>query len=106
MTSWRERIRRLVRPRAGLPPQAAPFSYRVYWTREVRAWDAARRGRARAAAQEVVGAPGFEANLLRRRFRIPAVDDSRHSGASLVALIEVLQAFEAEAEADGGESDG
>ncbi|MGH2626764.1 MAG: hypothetical protein ACRDHY_08965 [Anaerolineales bacterium] len=103
MTSLRERIRRLLHPRAGLPPQAAPFSYRVYWTREVRSWDPGRRRRARAAVQEVLGAPGFEANLLERRFRVPLVVDSSHAGASLVALNEVLQAFEAHTRPEGGE---
>ena len=106
MTSLRERLRRLIRPRAELPPEAASFSYRVYWTREVRLWDPGRRQRARAAVEELVQSPGFEANMLGRRFRVPVVDESSHAGASLVALIQVLQAFEDEAEAEGGKGDG
>ncbi len=106
MTSLRERIRRFFRPRAELPPDAASFSYRVYWTREARLWDAGRRRRARAAVEEVVRAPDFEANVLARRFRVPELDGSSHAGASLVALIQVLQAFESEAEPEGGEKHG
>lgn len=106
MTSLRERLRRLFRPRAELPPEAASFSYRVYWTREVRSWDPGRRRRARAAVEELVQSPDFEANVLARRFRVPVVDESGHAGASLVALVQVLQAFEGEAEAEGGKKDG
>lgn len=106
MTSLRERIRRLFRPRAELPPEAASFSYRVYWTREVRTWDSGRRRRVRAAVEEVVDAPDFKANAFARRFRVPAVDELNHAGASLVALVQVLEAFEGKAEPEGGEKDG
>lgn len=106
MTSLRERLRRLIRPRAELPPEAASFSYRVYWTREVRSWAPGRRRQARAAVEELVQSPAFEANMLARRFRVPAVDESKHAGASLVALVQVLQAFEGEPEAEGGKENG
>lgn len=106
MTSLRERIRRLFRSRADLPPEAASFSYRVYWTREVRMWDSGRRHQVRAAVEKVVHAPDFEANAFARRFRVPIVDELSHAGASLVALVQVLGAFEGRAEPEGGEKDG
>jgi hypothetical protein len=53
-----------------------------------------------------VQSPAFEANMLARRFRVPAVDESKHAGASLVALVQVLQAFEGEPEAEGGKENG
>jgi len=102
MTSVRERLRRWWRPNPGLPPNAAPFSYRVFWTREVRSWAPERRRGIQKSVQEAMASPTFVANELGRRYRIEALDGIAHSGASLTALSQVLAAFENLPEESGG----
>ncbi|MCD4684819.1 MAG: hypothetical protein K8S97_02650 [Anaerolineae bacterium] len=43
----------------------------------------------------MTSAPAFEANALERRYRVEGLDDSAHSGASLLMLLEVLRALDA-----------
>ncbi len=78
---------------------AAPdpdFAYRVVWTKEARTWDAARRAVVARAVREVLRSGEFQPNAYNRRYRISELDDLPHSGASLVALREVLEALEDE----------
>ncbi len=56
----------------------------------------ARRQQVRATAEAVTRLPGFIPNELLRRYPVPQIDDLPHAGASLVALLEVLDALEAE----------
>ncbi|MGH2522317.1 MAG: hypothetical protein ACRDH2_07425 [Anaerolineales bacterium] len=80
-------------------PSNAPrvdFSYTVYWTKQVRQWDAVRRAAVRDALLHVLAQPGFEANAYQRRYTVTGLDDQAHSGASLIALKRVLAAFENE----------
>lgn len=114
---WRRRLRNasinlrrlLRRPSAVLsaarPPQTPPapkppgpprvdFSYTVFWTKQVRAWDAQRRAAVGAALSQVVAQPDFEANAYARRYAVPGLDDQAHAGASLLALRKVLAAFQ------------
>ncbi len=79
------------------------YSYRVYWTRIARAWDAERRGQVRSATQAVIESPGFLPNEMLRRYRVPEIDSLAHAGASLVALVQVLDALQT---SEGGEQHG
>jgi hypothetical protein len=81
------------------PPPNAPrveFSYAIYWTKQVRQWDAAQRARVHEALRRVLAQPGFEANAYERRYTVPGLDEMAHSGASLIALNKVLAAFHSE----------
>ncbi|HLF28279.1 MAG TPA: hypothetical protein VJG32_18260 [Anaerolineae bacterium] len=92
----RESLRRLLgkptaQPLAG--PDRADYSYRVFWTKQAGRWDAERRRAVLATARAVAASDEFEPNLFERRYRIEGVD-GEHSGASLLALIRVLEAVE------------
>jgi len=69
-------------------------AYRVAWTKDARTWDAGRRAAIAEALGHVIRSDGFLANAYDRRYRVPGLDDLRHSGASLVALGDVLEALE------------
>jgi len=86
-------LRRLFPPRRRPNPPRVEYSYTVYWTRQVRGWDAARRAAVRAALLAVLAQPGFESNAYERRYQVSGLDDMSHAGASLLALQKVLAAF-------------
>ncbi len=99
-------LRRRLRPRpaTGPVPASAPrpaplgpprvdFSYTIFWTKQVRQWDAARQAAVTAALRPVLAQPGFEANDYARRYTVSGLDDQAHAGASLLALHKVLRAF-------------
>jgi hypothetical protein len=69
--------------------------YRLYWTKMALRWDAERRAQVAQDLAAALQAPDFEANALERRFHVRGADDQAHSGASLLALEEVLQALDA-----------
>jgi hypothetical protein len=92
MTSIREALRRLMQRERERP--ASEFSYAIYWTKVVRGWDAARRLHALEGAERTLTGPGFVSNEFSRRFSVPEIDGSAHSGDSLLALRKVLKAFE------------
>jgi hypothetical protein len=71
------------------------MAYVLYWMKTARGWSDARRGQVRAAALEVVDGDGFTANIFERRYQVAGLDDSRHAGASLIALLKVLNGLEA-----------
>ena len=90
-------IRRGLRRLSGRPQrEAAAYAYTVHWTQQARGWDAARRREAHAALQALLTAPDFEPGLYQRRYVIEAVDALPHAGASLQALLRVLEALDAE----------
>jgi hypothetical protein len=64
------------------------------WMKEVRSWDAVRRASVAEALRFILAAPGFIPNAFDRRYQVLGLDDGLHAGASLVALLQVLQAFE------------
>lgn len=97
---WLNLRRRLRPPAAPTPPTPKPlgpprvdFSYTIYWTKQVRGWDPARRAAMEAALRPVLAQPGFEANDYERRYAVPGLDSQAHAGASLLALNKVLRAF-------------
>jgi hypothetical protein len=94
MTSVREAVRRLRRRVSRQEAADSAFAYTVYWTKQVRTWDPARRGEVYGSVQQVVSEPDFVPNEFERRYRIQEIDDLAHAGASLVALLAVLEAFE------------
>ena len=95
MTPLRDSLRRMPgAPQQPPPPDRVAYSYRIYWTRQARLWDAARRQSVSAALRGVVSAEGFEPNAFERRYRVEGVD-GEHSGASLLALAQVLEALAA-----------
>lgn len=82
-------------PPEPLSAERIDAGYRLFWTKSALSWDAARRQQIGERVEAVIAAPGFEANALERRFRVDALDDQAHSGASLVALLDVLRALDA-----------
>lgn len=79
---------------SGTPDPA--YAYRVGWLKEARTWDSQRRSAVAENLRVVLGAPDFSPNEFRRQYRVPALDESLHAGASLVALQQVLMALETE----------
>lgn len=75
------------------PPDPA-FAYRVGWLKEARTWDARRRSAVAEGLRLTLGDPAFSPNEFRRLHRVPALDESLHAGASLLALQQVLLALE------------
>ena len=69
--------------------------YRLFWIKQALTWDAGRRATIAQAVAVVVAAPEFEANALERRFEVAGLDEQAHSGASVLALVEVLRALDA-----------
>lgn len=68
------------------------FSLRIYWMRVYteRQWTQAQMRELHAKVVQVVQNEGFEKNFIERRYRVDGLDGQAHSGASLLALIEVL----------------
>jgi hypothetical protein len=89
----------MLRPKPAPPKRAPPgpprvdFSYTIFWTKQVRGWDPARREAVNAALSRVLAQPDFESNAYARRFTVPGLDEQAHAGASLLALSKVLAAF-------------
>lgn len=75
--------------------------YRLYWIKIALPWDGPRRALMAEQVRSVVGAAGFEDNALERRFAIEGLDEQAHSGASLLALLDVLRALD-DYDADAG----
>ncbi|MDX1600730.1 MAG: hypothetical protein R3191_04365 [Anaerolineales bacterium] len=97
MTSIRAMIKRLLgetQSEAESADQPSPaFSYRVYWMKTARSWPPDRLDEVREHVQRIVDDPQFEPNPFERRYRVEAVDDEKHAGASLQALLEVIDAL-------------
>ena len=69
------------------------FSYTIYWTKHARTWSPERRAAVQAELSQVLAQPDFEKNAYERRYFVPGLDESKHSGESLVALQKVLKAL-------------
>ncbi len=62
----------------------------------VRDWDGAQRAGALSAVEHLMEQPEFTPTAFERRYQDARIDDSMHSGESLLALHKVLKAFERE----------
>lgn len=100
---WPER-RREQAPPTPLTEDRIVAGYRMYWTKVAYAWDPARRALVAELVRGTVAVPEFENTMLERRFHVDGLDEQAHSGASLLALLEVLRAIES-FEADAGHED-
>ncbi len=89
------------KPPEPLSAEKIDTGYRLFWTRTALAWDAARRAAVAQGVQAVIVAPDFENNALERRYTVEGLDEQAHSGASLLALRDVLRALDAY-DADSG----
>ena len=96
-------LRRLRRERPDEPARKGPgpltedrilFGYRMNWTRTAMTWDADRRALIAARVDAIIHSSDFEQNALERRFRVEGLDDQAHSGASLIALADVIRALD------------
>lgn len=94
MTSVREAVRRLLGFDRSETLDPSAFSYTIYWTKEVRTWEAEKRRQVRETLEAEVQKPGFVPDAHARAYSVPQVDDSQHSGASLIALLKVIKAFD------------
>jgi hypothetical protein len=86
-------------PDASAEPMTEPkidFSFRIYWTKISfeQHWDLDRIRTLRRNVEAVTQQPDFQKNLIDRRYVVEGLDDLAHSGASLLALLEVLAALE------------
>lgn len=72
------------------------FSFRIYWTKMTRQWVASRRAEVRQVVRALTQSPDFEKNLIEKRYRLSLEDipEQSHSGASLLALLDVLDALD------------
>ena len=68
------------------------YSYTVFWTKNARLWDAAKREAVTQHLAELIGTSDFDANFYQRAYTLAEVEGA-HSGASLLALQKVLQAL-------------
>lgn len=82
-------------PPEPLSAERIDTAYRLFWTKIALAWDSTRRAEVAARVAAVIARPDFENNALERRFYVEGLDDLAHSGASLLALVEVLRALAA-----------
>ncbi|MFQ5923113.1 MAG: hypothetical protein ACE5M4_09740 [Anaerolineales bacterium] len=94
MTSLREAVRRLLSRAQEAAPPDPEYSYTIYWTKMVRDWDDAQRAGALVAVERQIEQPEFAPTAFERRYQDARIDDSMHSGESLLALHKVLKAFE------------
>lgn len=95
---WNRLYRRTTpepRPPEPLSSEKIDAGYRLFWTKTALAWDAARRAAVAQQVQAVTAAPDFENNALERRYTVDGLDEQAHSGASLLALLDVLRALDA-----------
>ncbi len=74
--------------------QKVDFSFRIYWTKIAREWDLVRIRETQSRVKHITEHPDFQKNLIDRRYRVEGLDDLAHSGASLLALLDVLDALE------------
>lgn len=86
----------LQRPAEKLTDSKVDFSFRIYWTKMARHWSAERRAEVRGQVLLITQAADFSQNLIEKWYSLPLdeVAEKTHSGASLIALLEVLAALD------------
>ncbi len=77
------------------------FSFRIYWTKIGRAWDLERIHTLQTEVEAVTNQADFQKNLIDRRYVVASLDEQAHSGASLLALLDVLAALAKSKQAEG-----
>jgi hypothetical protein len=95
MTSLHEALRQLLQRKveSKVDIHDAEFSYAVHWAKLTREWNADRRDHVHKRVKKIISGPDFIANEFERRYSITETDETRYSGASLVALEKVLASF-------------
>jgi hypothetical protein len=68
------------------------YSYAVFWTKQARLWNKAKYDTVVQQLTTLIGSPDFDANFYQRTYLLDGVADA-HSGASLLALLKVLEAL-------------
>lgn len=86
------------KPAEPLTEQRIDFAYTVFWTKMVRQWEPARRVLITQRLTDLLASPDFINNAFSRKFEVAGLEDvslgqPAHSGASLLALKKVLEAF-------------
>lgn len=93
--SLREALSRLLGREKAARDQPNPLqAYTFFWMKEARQWSERRRAAVSLELEELMRGANFEANLYERRYSLPALEEGRHAGASLLALSRVLQALD------------
>lgn len=74
------------------------MSFRIFWTKISREWDGEHIRTTRERVLPITQQPDFQKNLIERRYTIEGLVDGgehqQHSGASLLALLQVLDTLE------------
>ncbi len=81
------------RPAEPLTEQRIDFAYTIFWTKMVRTWEDDKRKMIAERVEAMIAAPDFINNAFERKYTVEGLDDMAHSGASLLALKKVLEAF-------------
>src|SRR5512136_682157 len=68
------------------------YSYTVFWIKNARLWDAAKREAVAQHLAKLIASTDFDANFYQRVYTLAEVEGA-HSGASLRALHKVLAAL-------------
>lgn len=87
-------MRKLLNRTKEAPPPDPEYSYTIYWTNIIRDWGDAQRTSALEAVERLINQPGFTPTAFERQYSDSAIDESSHSGESILALRKVLFAFE------------
>jgi hypothetical protein len=84
-------------------PESVPreYAYTVHWLNEARGWSQARRTEVRRAVARVISESDFTDEPYKRKYVLTQIDSSPHAGASLAALLKVLEALENESSEEG-----
>lgn len=100
-----DKLRRLLQNKAPEPQlfeemtaEKVDFNFQVYWTKMVieAKWSTERRVEVREQVQNIVNQEGFQNNLINKQYelRLADIPEQKHSGASLLMLLKVLNAFD------------
>jgi hypothetical protein len=87
-------VRKLLNRTNEAAPPDPEYSYTIYWTKTVRDWEDVRRESALEAVDLLINQPEFTPTAFERQYHDSAIDESSHSGESILALRKVLHAFE------------
>lgn len=101
MNRLRQLLQRKPEPSPHIIPlteQDVDMSLRIFWTKIARGWDLTRIQTTKVRVLNITQQPDFEKNLIERRYPIDGLVDGsqqhQHSGASLLALLQVLDTLE------------